>query len=150
MKLKKSQLPGIYELQKGKRRYLYTKSLTPGKKAYDEKVVKDQGEEYREFDPKRSKLSASILKGIKNTGIKPGAIILYLGAASGTTVSHISDIVGPEGFIFAVEFSPFILRELVYISEIRTNIAPILESACSVWLAGGFSLCRRRARGGVR
>lgn len=26
---------------------------------------------------------------------KPGAKVLYLGAASGTTVSHVSDLVGP-------------------------------------------------------
>lgn len=26
---------------------------------------------------------------------KPGARVLYLGAASGTTVSHVSDVVGP-------------------------------------------------------
>ena len=27
--------------------------------------------------------------------MKPGSKVLYLGAASGTTVSHVSDIVGP-------------------------------------------------------
>ena len=31
--------------------------------------------------------------------------MLYLGAASGTTVSHVSDVVGPEGMVYAVEFS---------------------------------------------
>ena len=37
--------------------------------------------------------------------MKPGAKVLYLGAASGTSVSHVSDIVGPEGTVYAVEFS---------------------------------------------
>ncbi len=31
--------------------------------------------------------------------------VLYLGAASGTSVSHVSDIVGPDGSVYAVEFS---------------------------------------------
>lgn len=61
--------------------------------------------EYRIWNPFRSKLAASILAGIDNIHIKPGAKVLYLGAASGTSVSHVSDIVGPEGSVFAVEFS---------------------------------------------
>jgi fibrillarin-like pre-rRNA processing protein len=129
MRIMQSSQEGIFELQKGKRRYLYTKSLTPGKKAYDEKTQKTAEGEFREFDPKRSKLAAAISKGIAKTGIKKGSVVLYLGAASGTTVSHVSDIVGKEGFIFAVEFSPLVLRELVYLSEDRKNIAPILADA---------------------
>ncbi len=129
MRLQPSSLKGVFELQKGKRRYIYTKNLTPGKKAYDERVQKTGGEEYREFDPKRSKLAAAIIKGINKTGIKKGSIVLYLGAASGTTVSHVSDIVEKEGFVFGIEFSPLVLRELVYISEDRKNIAPILANA---------------------
>lgn len=46
------------------------------------------------WNPFRSKLAAAILGGIGNIYIKPGAKVLYLGAASGTTVSHVSDIVG--------------------------------------------------------
>ena len=61
--------------------------------------------EYRIWNPFRSKLAASILAGIDNIHIKPGAKVLYLGAASGTSVSHVSDIVGPDGSVFAVEFS---------------------------------------------
>lgn len=61
--------------------------------------------EYRVWNPFRSKLAASILSGVDNIHIKPGAKVLYLGAASGTSVSHVSDIVGPDGSVFAVEFS---------------------------------------------
>ena len=61
--------------------------------------------EYRVWNPFRSKLAASILAGVDNIHIKPGAKVLYLGAASGTSVSHVSDIVGPEGSVYAVEFS---------------------------------------------
>jgi fibrillarin-like rRNA methylase len=34
-----------------------------------------------------------------------GSKLLYLGGASGTSVSHCSDLVGPEGAVYAVEFS---------------------------------------------
>ena len=61
--------------------------------------------EYRVWNPFRSKLAASILAGVDNIHIKPGVKVLYLGAASGTSVSHVSDIVGPEGSVYAVEFS---------------------------------------------
>lgn len=51
--------------------------------------------EYRVWNPFRSKLAAAIVGGVDKIYIKPGAKVLYLGAASGTTVSHVSDIVGP-------------------------------------------------------
>ena len=58
-----------------------------------------------------------------------GSKILYLGAASGTTVSHVSDIIGPEGMIYAVEFSPRSGRDLVNLAKTRTNIVPIISDA---------------------
>ncbi len=51
--------------------------------------------EYRVWNPFRSKIAAAILGGVDSIWIKPGTKVLYLGAASGTTVSHVSDIVGP-------------------------------------------------------
>ena len=51
--------------------------------------------EYRVWNPFRSKLAAAILGGVEKIHMKPGARVLYLGAASGTTVSHVSDLVGP-------------------------------------------------------
>lgn len=77
---------------------------------YNEKrisVEAAEGEktEYRVWNPFRSKLAASVLAGVDNIHIKPGCKVLYLGAASGTSVSHVSDIVGPTGAVFAVEFS---------------------------------------------
>ncbi|CAN7109809.1 unnamed protein product [Brassica rapa subsp. narinosa] len=62
-------------------------------------------------------------------GSKPGSKVLYLGAASGTTVSHVSDIVGPEGCVYAVEFSHRSGRDLVNMAKKRTNIIPIIEDA---------------------
>ena len=61
--------------------------------------------------------------------IQPGSKILYLGAASGTTVSHCSDIVGPNGVIYAVEFSQRTVRDLVQLAAVRPNILPILDDA---------------------
>ncbi|EPY21106.1 rRNA 2'-O-methyltransferase fibrillarin [Strigomonas culicis] len=59
----------------------------------------------------------------------PGSAVLYLGAASGTTVSHVSDLVGPEGVVYAVEFSHRSGRDLEEMTKRRNNIVPILEDA---------------------
>jgi fibrillarin-like pre-rRNA processing protein len=118
---------GIFSIE-GKRA-IYTKSLAPKKNVYNEKIVKYDNHEYREFNPKRSKLAAGLIKGISQIGIKPGSTILYLGASTGTTVSHVSDIIGNEGFIFALDFAPRVVRELVFLCEERNNIAPLLEDA---------------------
>ena len=59
----------------------------------------------------------------------PGTKVLYLGAASGTTVSHVSDLVGPEGVVYAVEFSHRPGRDLLNVAKTRTNIVPIIEDA---------------------
>ncbi len=75
--------------------------MVSGESVYGEKRVSiESGEvgekiEYRVWNPFRSKLAAAILGGIDQIHIKPGSKVLYLGAASGTTVSHVSDIVGP-------------------------------------------------------
>ncbi len=126
--MKQSRFHRIYE--KGKRRKkLFTKNLIPGKTVYDENLIKENNLEYREWDARRSKLAAAILKGIDKIGIEKGSVVLYLGASSGTTVSHVSDIVGKEGFVFAVEFAPRMMRDLVFLCEGRKNIAPMLYDA---------------------
>jgi fibrillarin-like rRNA methylase len=60
-------------------------------------LIQEGGEkiEYRVWNPFRSKIAAAIVGGIENIYFKPGSKLLYLGAASGTTVSHCSDLVGP-------------------------------------------------------
>ncbi len=109
--------------------------MVPGESVYNEKRVsvedKFSGEkvEYRVWNPYRSKLAASIVGGIENIYMKPGSKVLYLGAASGTTVSHVSDLVGPEGVVYAVEFSKRVGRDLVNMAKKRTNIIPIIEDA---------------------
>ena len=130
MNVKKHKFPGVYTVieDDGSER-IATKNLVPGQKVYGERVVKWEGEEYRIWNPNRSKLAAAILNGLKNFPIKPGTNVLYLGIASGTTASHVSDIVGWEGKIFGIEFSPRVLRELVPLVEERRNIVPILGDA---------------------
>ncbi|MDD5614784.1 MAG: fibrillarin-like rRNA/tRNA 2'-O-methyltransferase [Candidatus Methanoperedens sp.] len=104
---------------------LVTKSLVPSVK--DEKTIKVWNEEYRLWDPYHSKLAALILNGAK-IPLKKDSSVLYLGAANGTTVSHVSDIVS-DGVVFAVEFSPRAMKDLIRISTPRKNLIPILADA---------------------
>ncbi|NJD78687.1 MAG: fibrillarin-like rRNA/tRNA 2'-O-methyltransferase [Candidatus Methanoperedens sp.] len=85
------------------------------------------GGELRIWDPYHSKLAALILKG-SNIPIKKDSLVLYLGAANGTTVSHVSDIVS-QGTVFAVEFSPRAMHDLIRVSAPRMNLIPILADA---------------------
>lgn len=125
--MKQIKLKGVYK-KEGKKG-IFTKNLVPGKIVYDENIVSFQGNEYREWNPQKSKLAAAIHKGINQMGIYEGKRVLYLGAASGTTVSHVSDIVGKKGFIFALDFAPRVVRDLIFVCEDRLNIAPLLADA---------------------
>jgi len=127
--IQKSRIFEVYEEQQLRRRQLYTVNLTPGRNVYGEKLVNENGIEYREWDASKSKLASTILKGSPNTGIRKNDIILYLGSASGTTVSHVSDIVGKEGMIFAVDIAPRVMRDLIFLCYERKNIAPVLADA---------------------
>ena len=113
--------PGIF--REGKR--LYTINLVPGKKVYNEKLLK-KDREYREWDPTRSKLAAAILNGLREVPVNKGNKILYLGASTGTTCSHISDIVGHDGIIYGIEFAERVFRSLIDLSEERKNLVPVL------------------------
>lgn len=124
---------GIYIARGAAEDALVTKSLTPGESVYQEKRITvqegDDKTEYRVWNPYRSKIAAAILGGIDQIWIKPGSKVLYLGAASGTTVSHVADIVGPEGTVYAVEFSHRSGRDLVGMAKKRTNVVPIVDDA---------------------
>lgn len=114
----------IFAAQDGSKR-LATKALVHG--AQGEKTITIGNNEYRIWDPYHSKLAAIILKGSPIT-IKKDSTVLYLGAANGTTVSFVSDIVS-EGTVFAVEFSPRAMHDLVRVSGPRMNLIPILTDA---------------------
>jgi fibrillarin-like pre-rRNA processing protein len=81
--------------------------------------------EWRLWDAGRSKLGATLEAGLE-TGLTGGAGVLYLGAASGTTVSHVADFCGPT---YAVEFAPRPARDLVEVAEDRPNLFPLLKDA---------------------
>lgn len=106
-----------------------TLNSAPGTKVYGERLVIFSGKEYRVWDPRRSKLGAAISNGLKNMPIKPGSKILYLGSSTGTTVSHVSDILGPAGSVYSVEFAERVFREFLKVAGSRTNIIPILADA---------------------
>ena len=104
-----------------------TRNLTPGISVYGEELITEDVE-YRLWNPRRSKLSAAILNGLSSLKIENEYKILYLGASTGTTVSHISDI-AYNGKIYAVEFSPVTAKKLTRLSRQRPNIYPILADA---------------------
>ncbi|GAI74110.1 unnamed protein product, partial [marine sediment metagenome] len=107
---------------------LYSKNLVPGNKVYGEKLITFKGEEYREWDPYRSKLAAMILEKPSVDFLSSELKCLYLGASSGTTISHLSDIV-LKGIIYGVEFAERSMRQLIQNTNGRKNIVPILGDA---------------------
>ena len=125
MRLREHKIQGVYT--DGKR--LYTRSLAPGERPFDERIFKQDGIEYRQWDPRKSKLAAAIMKGLKDISLEPGQTVLYLGASHGYTPSFVSDILGQEGFIFALDFAPRVVRDLVFVSDKRENMAPVMADA---------------------
>jgi len=123
--MKTAEKQGIFK----EKNRVFTENLDSckGLKVYNEKLVKHKGREFRSWNPYRSKLAAAILNGL-NIEIKSNSKILYLGAATGTTVSHISDIV-KDGSVYSVESSPVAVKKLIELSEKRKNIIPILGDA---------------------
>jgi fibrillarin-like pre-rRNA processing protein len=125
------QFTEIYQvtLEDGAQR-LATRNLTPGRTVYGERLIRFKRVEYRVWDAFRSKLAAAIIKGVHTVPVKPGDRVLYLGAASGTTPSHVSDIVGEKGHVYCVEFASRSMRDLVdNVCAYRLNMSPFLEDA---------------------
>jgi len=129
--------PGVYRTpdpRNPNRRVIATRNLTPGRSFYGESLVRvklaDGSVELRLWDPYRSKLSAAVINHLNVFPFKEGQSCLYLGASTGTTVSHISDIVGNTGRIFGVEMAPRVAREfLENVVRYRANIVPIIADA---------------------
>ena len=109
--------------------HIATINLLKGITLYGEKLISRNGSEYRTWDPFRSKLAAAYINGLEFDFFNVKNI-LYLGASTGTTVSHLSDIIGYSGKVFAVESSTRVARELISnVSSKRTNVIPIIEDA---------------------
>jgi len=112
------------------RKALLTKNLVKGARVYNEDLVIRQGEEYRTWDPFRSKLAAAILKALPPDLISEGDRVLYLGTSTGTTASHVSDLIGERGVLIGVEFAPRVAREfLEKVARKRQNVIPYVADA---------------------
>ena len=121
-----TEIDGVFE-KNGK---IFTENLEScrGIKVYNEKLILYNNREFRSWNPYRSKLAAVIMKGYKNINITSKSQLLYLGASTGTTISHISDI-AKNGMVYAVENSPFSVKKLLLLCSKRKNVVPLLSDA---------------------
>ncbi|MFQ5909329.1 MAG: fibrillarin-like rRNA/tRNA 2'-O-methyltransferase [Thermoplasmata archaeon] len=124
LRIRPSEIPHVFTDGSG----LHTLNLVPGQAVYGEKLTTQEGVEYRFWNPRKSKLAALILKGCEVFPFTEQSTVLYLGAASGTTASHVSDICSC-GMVYCVEVSPRPFRNLISISESRENMMPLLADA---------------------
>jgi fibrillarin-like pre-rRNA processing protein len=121
------KFPNVYSERRGKFTNYFTKT-DDGRSFFDEKIVKLDGQKYRNVNPERSKLFAGIAKGISQIGFKIDSTVLYLGASHGYTVSFLSDVVS-SGKIYAMDFAPRVIRDLIFLCEAKKNIAPFMADA---------------------
>jgi fibrillarin-like pre-rRNA processing protein len=119
-----SEWPGV--LRRG--RELYTRNLRPGERVYGEELILEDGVEYRRWDPWRSKLAAYLLNGATRLPYDHPRRVLYLGAAHGTTLSHLSDLL-PDAQLFGIEKSAGSFGAFLALSRRRSNLLPILADA---------------------
>lgn len=124
VKFLETGLNNVFTIESSGKKRIVTKSLVHGTGG---RTIVSGNNEYRIWDPYHSKLASLVLKGA-SIPLKQDSTVLYLGAANGTTVSHVSDIVS-GGTVFAVEFSPGPMRDLIRISAQRMNVVPILSDA---------------------
>lgn len=121
--------PRLAILRRADRTELWTESVGREPPVYGERWTESDGRPYRSFEPARSKLSAAIVKEWSVPLPAPGESWLYLGAASGTTASHVADLVGPTGRVYAVERSLRPFSRLLALAERWPNLFPILGDA---------------------
>ncbi len=124
-----SRFQGVYRVWINGEERLATHSISPGFRVYTEELFREDHAEYRVWNPFRSKLAAAILKGLDSLPLHEGSKVLYLGASTGTTASHVSDIVGEHGVVYCVEFAARVMRELVRVCSYRHNMIPIMADA---------------------
>jgi fibrillarin-like pre-rRNA processing protein len=120
----KEIFPGVF--REGKK--LYTINANPGKKIYGEKLVVQNKKEFREWSPDRSKLAAALSNNMRSFLFRKDSAVLYLGASTGTTVSHVSDICS-NGTVYAIEFSERVFHSLLDLAKARKNIMPLMADA---------------------
>jgi len=114
-----SDLPeGVQWRQFGGRQRLATR----GDPVYGEPV---DAEGWRVWDTNRSKVGA-LLETHGDPGFEPDSGLLYLGAATGTTVSHLADM---GLLVYAVELSAYAADALLEVSRSRPRLFPIIADA---------------------
>ena len=121
---------GFFWIKSEGERKLATENLVVGNQVYKEKLITKKRIEYRLWEPFRSKLAAAIMNGLEVFPFQNKSTVLYLGVSTGTTISHISDIVGPKGIIFGIEHASRVARDFLdRVATYRKNIIPILQDA---------------------
>lgn len=128
MSISETSIEGLYQIKINKKKRLVTRNIVPGTSVYGEKLIKVDNDEYRVWDPHRSKFAAAFLSGMKKLPQLRNQKILYLGVSTGTTSSHFSDMIG-DGIIYGIEFSPKVMRKFYRLAEQRKNLVPILADA---------------------
>ncbi|EDV93264.1 rRNA 2'-O-methyltransferase fibrillarin [Drosophila grimshawi] len=110
---------------------LVTRCTIPVDEGYGEDTFSAELNEercmFRNWSPYQSKLAAALLKGVKNVQIVEGTKLIYLGVATGCPVSHIADIVGDSGIVYAVETSPWANGQLLEMAKRRHNVVAIID-----------------------
>jgi len=107
----------------------FTRSLVKGQKVYGERIITEGKDEWREWNPFRSKLAAALCSGLRDFPIHEGSVVLYLGSAEGTSISHVSDVIGNRGIVVGVDISPKAMATFSKLVESRENIIPLLADA---------------------
>jgi fibrillarin-like pre-rRNA processing protein len=123
--------PRLARARFGDRTELFTEAVGTPPPVYGERWLASGAREYRAFEPGRSKLAAALVHDWAGPVPRPGERWLYLGAATGTTASHVADLVGPDGNVYALERSPRPFVRLLALAERWPNLLPVLGDARS-------------------
>lgn len=107
----------------------FTEALGEPPSVYGERVISLEESVFRHWEPGRSKLGAAVTKGWEVPLPHEGERWLYLGAATGTTASHVADLVGARGAVYAVEFSVRPFSRLLSLAKHYPNLLPVLADA---------------------
>lgn len=116
----------------GDGRRFWTETVGTFPPVYGERWIEREGRSFRGWSPSRSKLAAALDVGWEGPIPQEGETWLYLGAATGTTASHVADLVGPKGAVYVVEKSPRPFQKLLALAERWPNLLPILADARSL------------------
>ena len=121
--------PRLLEVTRANRTELWTETVGALPPVYGERWIELPDRTLRHFEPGRSKLAAAVVRGWSGDLPSPGERWLYLGAASGTTASHLADLLGENGRLYAVERSVRPFARLLKLAERWPNLRPILADA---------------------